>query len=188
MEIQQAQQQIDQITIAFTDTFGDLTEEELNWRPDNHSWSIAQNIAHLIIINKSYFSLIKSVQEGNYRMPWLGKFNVVTSFFGNTMLKAVQPDRERKVKTFTIWEPETSKISGDILQRFVKHQEELKQTIVMCQPLIHEGAVISSPASKIIVYKLETVFDIMITHEGRHLEQAKEVLALIEKKSAASNL
>lgn len=188
METQQAQQQIDQITTAFMDTFGSLTEEELNWKPNSHSWSIAQNLKHLIIINESYFSLIKKVQEESCRTPWLGKFNVMTSFFGNTMLKAVQPDRKQKTKTFGIWEPETSTISGDMLARFAKHQEELKQTIADCQPLIREGVVIASPVSNMIVYKLSTAFDIMITHERRHFEQSKEVLALIEKNSATSSL
>ncbi len=188
METQQAQHRIDQITAAFTDTFGNLTAEELNWKPGSDSWSIAQNIAHLIIVNESYFPMIKRLQEGSYRPPWVGTFDVVTRFFGKLLLKSVKPDRKRKTKTLAIWNPESSKISGDILARFAEHQQALKQTIAACQPLTRKGAVISSPANKIIVYKLDTAFDIMITHEQRHFEQAKEVLALIEKNAATSSL
>ena len=46
-----------------------------------------------------------------------------------------------------------------------------------CKDLLEKGTVISSPANKNIVYKLENAFDIITTHEQRHLEQAREVLA-----------
>jgi hypothetical protein len=46
---------------------------------------------------------------------------------------------------------------------------------------LEKGTVISSPANKYIVYKLETAFDIIVAHEERHLEQAKEVLSVLRK-------
>ena len=45
------------------------------------------------------------------------------------------------------------------------------------------GVVISSPANKNIVYKLEVAFDIIVSHEQRHLEQAREVLQLIKNNN-----
>lgn len=47
--------QIDQTTNDFVQTFGSLTDEQLNWKPDEKTWSIAQNIRHLILINESYY-------------------------------------------------------------------------------------------------------------------------------------
>jgi hypothetical protein len=44
--------------------------------------------------------------------------------------------------------------------------------------------VISSPANKNIVYKLETAFDIIVSHEQRHLEQAKEILQLMKNNTS----
>jgi len=41
--------------------------------------------------------------------------------------------------------------------------------------LIEKQPIISSPANRIIVYKLETAFGIMVAHEKRHLGQEKEV-------------
>ncbi|MDZ7650490.1 MAG: hypothetical protein U5K54_26955 [Cytophagales bacterium] len=68
-----------------------------------------------------------------------------------------------------------SNFGSDILLRFEKHQDELKKLIESSQDLIEKNVVISSPANKMIVYKLETAFDIMVAHEKRHLEQAKEI-------------
>ena len=86
------------------------------------------------------------------------------------------------MKTFPIWEPSTSEISGDIIDRFSRHQEALKHLIESSEDLVAAGTVISSPANKHLVYKLETAFDIIIAHEQRHFEQAREVLAKLNKK------
>ena len=37
---------IDEITNSFNNEFGELTAEQLNWKPTEQVWSIAQNIEH----------------------------------------------------------------------------------------------------------------------------------------------
>ncbi|NUO00652.1 MAG: DinB family protein [Saprospiraceae bacterium] len=175
--------EIDRITSAFEKEFGELDAAALNWKPDRDTWSIAQNIDHLVVVNETYFPVLQAVKTGSYQLPFLAKIGFMVSFFGKTVLNAVQPDRRKKMKTFTIWEPSTSDIAGDILARFKKHQTELKAQISASEGLIKKGTIISSPANKHIVYKLETAFDIMVTHEERHLEQAKEVLALLKNQA-----
>ena len=170
---------IDEITISFNNQFGELTEERLNWKPDRQVWSIAQNIEHLIVINETYYTIIKAIREGNYKIPSYGKIKFIAYFFGKILLNAVNPYSKKKMKTFPIWEPSKSEISTNILERFGKHQSELKKTIRNCEDLLQKGTVISSPANKIIVYKLETAFDIIVAHEQRHFEQAKRVLTTL---------
>ena len=171
--------QIDQTTEAFQEYFGGLSPEALNWKPNPNTWSIAQNIEHLIVINGTYFPLLAELKSGRYQPPFVAKIGFLVSFFGKTVLNASKPDRKKKIKTFPIWEPTNSKIKGDILERFVAHQTELKDAIGSSDALIKNGAIIASPANKNIVYKLETAFDIIVVHEQRHLEQAKEVLGLL---------
>lgn len=172
---------LDEITDSFRSEFGNLSEADLNWKPKKNTWSIAQNIDHLIELNRSYFPIIQSMREGNFKMPLHGRINFVTTFLGKAVLQAVQPDRKRKMKTFAIWEPEKNRISGDILKRFEAHQEELKKVIRESQDLLDQGVVISSPANKNIVYKLSTAFDLIVAHEQRHFNQAKEVLELMRR-------
>lgn len=176
MEITKWLSQIDETTQLFQETFGTLTPEQLNWKPSEKRWSIAQNIEHLITINESYEPVIESVLDGSYKLPLVGRLGFMVSFIGNQLLKSVQPDRRKKMKTFPIWEPRESTIPDGVLDRFVQHQTSLKELISSCEGLLDEGTVISSPANKNIVYKLETAFDIIVSHERRHFEQAKEVL------------
>jgi hypothetical protein len=88
--------QIDKITSDFKQSFGTLTITELNWKPNQNTWSIGQNLDHLIVINATYHPVIKAVKEGTYILPFLAKFDFMVSFFGRTVLKAVQPDRKKK--------------------------------------------------------------------------------------------
>lgn len=175
--------EIDCITNAFEEEFGKLDTAALNWKPDRHTWSIAQNMDHLMVVNQTYFPVLKAIKTGTYQLPYLSKIRFMVSFFGKTVLNAVKPDRRKKMKTFSIWEPATSHISDDILKRFKTHQTELKNQILASEALIKKQTIISSPANKYIVYKLETAFDIIVTHEQRHLEQAKEILELLKKNA-----
>lgn len=175
---------LDSVTKQSQTEFGALTNEQLNWKPNANTWSIAQNLDHLIVINETYYPILASLHEGTYKTPFVASFGFIVSFLGKTVLKAVQPDRQKKMKTFPIWEPSTSSLNDNILQRFAMHQNELKQKIEDAKRFVEQGVVISSPANRNIVYKLETAFDIIVSHEQRHLEQAKEVLHLINNNNS----
>ena len=176
-------EQIDKNTQSYIETFGELSIEQLNWKPNSETWSIAQNIDHLIVINKTYFPVIESIRKGTYKTPFLGKLEFVVSFFGKMILKSVQPDRKKKMKTFPIWEPLKSEIPIGILDRFKEHQSELIIMIENSKELVEKGTIISSPANKNIVYKLRTAFEIIVAHEQRHFEQSKETFETMENEA-----
>lgn len=167
---------IDEISKAFRKEFGGLSAAQINWKPDTQIWSIAQNIQHLIVLNETYYPVIKQVRDKTYKLPFIAKLGFMVQFIGNTILKAVHPDRRKKMKTFSIWEPLPTQADTSILEQFEKHQEELKKFIIQSMDLVEAGTIISSPANRSIVYKLETAFDIIVTHEQRHFEQAKDLL------------
>ena len=178
-------EKIDSNTQDLIKTLGQLSIKELNWKPNANTWSIAQNIDHLIVINNTYFPVIKSLRKGTYKLPFIANFGFIVSFLGKTILGAVQPDRKKKIKTFPVWEPATSDIPAGILDKFQEHQTELKHMMKDASDLVEKGVVISSPANRNIVYKLETAFDIIVLHEQRHFNQAKEVFQLLQEKTSS---
>jgi hypothetical protein len=182
MSVSRWRSEIDQITQRFMNEFGNLSEEELNWKPSPKVWSVAQNLDHLMVINKTYYPVIQSAKNSSYSLPWIGKIGFMVNFMGKMILDSVQPDRRKKMKTFPLWEPSASNFSRDILEKFKAHQEDLKNMISDSEELLKKGTVISSPANKNIVYKLETAFEIIITHEKRHFEQAKELMQVRDAK------
>ncbi len=175
--------QIDKITADFFEHFGKLSEKELNFKPQSQTWSIAQNIAHLVEVNDSYFPVFKNLESGNNALPFIARFGFMASFFGNLIKKSVEPSRKKKIKTFPVWQPGESNFSSKILSNFKSSQEELKRYIVNFPEHIEKKTVISSPANKTIVYRLETALDIIVMHQERHLNQALEVKTQFTKES-----
>jgi hypothetical protein len=89
-----------------------------------------------------------------------------------------KPESKTKVETFKAALPSTSTIDADIINRFEQHQAELKTFIQSNIDLLDTNTVISSPANKNIVYTLKSAFDIIVSHECRHLDHAKNINAL----------
>ncbi|MBO2543828.1 DinB family protein [Salegentibacter sp. BDJ18] len=176
MYTQEFTHRLDELTHKFKKTFGELSESQIHKKPDAETWSIAQNLEHLILINESYFPVIDRLRNKNHKKPFTAKLGFLVNFFGKVILKSVQPDTSKKTKTFSIWKPSENKASGDILKRFVEHQEKLKEKILDSEDLLEQNAVISSPANPKIVYKLDAAFKIILAHEERHLQQAKKLL------------
>jgi DinB superfamily len=173
-------QQIDSNTKLVQDLFGHLTHEQLN-QSDGPHWSIAQNIEHLILINSSYYPIIDQLNQNVYKRPFHGRFQFIVKFLGGFVKQSVEPSRQKKMKTFPVWEPKETIQINDIIEQFKAHHEELKRYVELATPFIQNKTVIHSPASKVIVYELDTVFEIIIQHELRHIEQAKEQLQRILK-------
>lgn len=172
---------IDVQTNAFHKAFGHLSEADLHWRPHPETWSIAQNIEHLIIINTSYFPVLEKLKAGTLQLGLLSKIEWFRAYLGKTILKSVSADRKRKVKTFAAWKPMDGIGTGDVLHRFDAHQQELKEAMLSCQQWFEGGAIIHSPINKHIVYPLPVAFEIIAEHEARHFNQANEVLQLMDK-------
>lgn len=168
--------QLDNIAEELITHLGRLNFEKLNWKPNKDTWSIAENLNHLIIVNESYFPIFESLEQGNYKAPIISKFGFLVSLCDKIVLNAVQPERKKKMKIFKIWESSINQIEENILHKFISHNYVLKEKIMNTSLFAESGTVIASPANGCIVYNLKTTFDIIILHEKRHLVQAKEVL------------
>lgn len=171
------------VTDAFNEICRNLDSADLNWKPSAEAWSIAQIIQHLIQLNTTYFPTFTALQAGTYRVSWVAKIPIVPSLFGQMILNSVKPQNVRKAKTFPIWEPTQSNIDPNIVETFVDHQKVLRNWIETLSPLVGKGTMISSPANANIVYPLNDALQIIITHEERHLGQARRVLAIEKKRS-----
>lgn len=177
MTIQQLIQELDVITKEVQDTFGNLSHEALNRKSNPDTWSIAQNLDHLIVINETYIPIFDALKNGTFKTPFLGKFRFITSFFGNLIYKMSTPEHIKPIKTMSIWEPSTSDIHN-VIQSFVQHQAIMKHNISGLEDCIKRGSVIASPANPMIVYTLEQALNIIVVHEKRHILQAKKVLSM----------
>lgn len=170
---------IDHVTSELKLRFEDLSVEEWNRKPNADSWSVAENVQHLILVNESYFPLFEKIQKGTLHLPFIARFNLIVNFMGKMILKSVDASRLKRIKTLQVWEPAQGNIQGDILKQFEKQQNVLKNWIQLLAPIIKSGALITSPANHNLVYTLEKAVEIIVTHEQRHLNQAIEAFDII---------
>lgn len=172
---------LDQITSDFKDAFGSLSDSEINFRPTVDSWSIAQNIDHLMTINRTYFPIFDKLLNGSYEPPFFARFDKIATFFGKTILESVHPDNKKKTKTLKLWKPKSTDFGRDIISKFEDHQIKLCNYISELERADCLDVTISSPGSSLITYKLHIAFEILITHEQRHLNQCKALMKQMEK-------
>lgn len=168
-------QEIQSLSNAYEKLAIELGPELMHTRPHPDRWSFSEILAHLIVINESYYPSFKALKAGTYKSPFLSKMGFMVSFMGKEILKSVQPQTLKKIKTFPIWEPEHLEESPDVVNRFLQHQEELIQEFEACAHLLPQNPVLFSPASKMIFYHLGTAFEIILSHEKRHLLQAERL-------------
>lgn len=169
---------LDELTLKFEKAFELLSEDELHWKPDDETWSVAQNLEHLILINESYFPVIDRLRNKDHKKPFTARLGFLVNFFGKAILKSVQPETTKKTKTFSIWKPSEDNESKETLARFMEHQQKLKMKIINSEDLLKQNAVISSPANHKIAYTLDAAYKIILAHEERHFQQAKKLLEI----------
>jgi hypothetical protein len=170
--ILQWQERIDRVTQEVRRMLHQLPAEKLYQKAETGGWSIAQIIRHVMRLNDSYLPGLQRIREGHNALPWTGRIGWLVRKVGDVLLQSVEPTNTRKSRTFPIWEPPADQIPGeDLLEVFCAHQEILKQRIQDHAAYLGKHCRISSPANKYLVYTLDKAFELMVTHEERHLDQ-----------------
>ncbi len=158
------------------ETFGNLSGEQLNWKPNANEWSIGQCFDHLITTNNLYYEPIQKVADGTHVNNWYSLVPLLPTLNGLILKKLVSPETARKMKTFKIFEPATSDISGTIIEDFSENQEKLISFMDTTKDLDWDKIKIPEPIGKAVNITLKDAFEVTILHERRHFNQAKRVL------------
>src|SRR5439155_2614621 len=88
--------------------FGQLSAEQVNWKPSEGEWSIGQCFDHLIISNRPYLTIITEVREGRRRQRAWERMPLLPRFFGKLLIRTLRADSGRKVKARPAFYPSNS--------------------------------------------------------------------------------
>jgi len=156
--------------------FGSLSAAQLNWKPAEKSWSIAQCFDHLITTHSLYFPLFERLGKGDTASSSWEKHSPLSGFFGRFLIKSMRPENLKKMKTTSKAEPSSSEIGADIVERFAEHQDKLIAAIKKLPSDIDPTKqMVTSPLLSIVTYSLDDTFTILVVHCQRHFGQAKRV-------------
>ncbi|REJ79467.1 MAG: DinB family protein [Acidobacteria bacterium] len=164
-----------EVTNDVREAFGHLSGEQLNWKPDPDSWSIAQCIDHLVTTNGEYFTKIEEAVGDDLRPNLWSRIPFWSGLVGYMIKRAVNPESTRKVKTFGVFQPAKSDVPDTIVEDFAESQEKLLSLIRQTDHLNRKKITLFSPVSDKAPLKLSTAFEVLVIHERRHFNQAVRV-------------
>lgn len=164
-----------EITNETRAVFGNLSAQQLNWKPDASQWSVAQCIDHLLTSNAAYSPIFETVLNGEKKNTIWESLPVLPAVWGNMLIKALDPKSTRKLKAPKIFHPSSSSIDQAVIPRFIDQQSQIIQYLKASEDLDLEKIIISSPVTRFITYSLMDAYRIIVTHEKRHILQATRV-------------
>jgi hypothetical protein len=155
--------------------FGSLSAEQLNWKPAENSWSVAQCLEHLIKTNAEFYPEFEKLASGTRRNTAWQSYSPLTGFFGRFLIKAVTED-SKKAKTPSNRIVPGSDVDPMIVEHFFADIGNVNEKIDACSEVDLRTTVVSSPFVKLITYRLDDAYTVLVEHTKRHIRQAERVM------------
>jgi hypothetical protein len=155
--------------------FGGFNEQQLNWRPNATSWSVAQCFDHLLITNREMFQSIDAALDGSRRLTAWQRLPLLPRLFGSMLIKSQGPEAKGKVKTKPRFVPVSGTIDASILERFRAQQHEAAARVRALEGRDVANVIVVSPFVSLVHYSVLDACRLMVAHDRRHFEQARRV-------------
>jgi hypothetical protein len=156
-------------------TFAGLDAQQVNWRPDGARWSVAQCFEHLCAANRLMIQQAEAaLDQSRTRTVWQ-RLPVLPGVFVRMLIRSQSPEAAWRFKAPADAQPSASDIAPDILRRFI---EQNRAAVALVQRLDEPRAareIMTSPFASMITYSVLDGWRLMLTHDRRHLEQARRV-------------
>lgn len=160
--------------IEYVQLLMNIPEKNLQYRPNEQSWSVLECLEHLNLYAEFY------TQEIDKRLLKATPFNCSTfkrGYWGNKFALDMLPNEEmKKMKTFKSKNPMHSHLDkSKVLMSFLQHQEAMK-TLLEKARVYDLNQIKTSITLPFLKFKLGDTFRFVIHHNERHIVQAKRIL------------
>jgi len=150
-----------------------LNHETLIWKKEATEWNVLECLEHLNLYGDFYLPEIKnclilksSKSSESFKSGFLG------DYFALSMLPK---EKLNKMKTFKDKNPENSKLTSDVINRFITQQKQLLELLKLAQ-----NANLNTIKTKITIplirLKLGDTLRFLVNHNVRHFAQIERVL------------
>ena len=170
--LEQVKTQTLQIKKTAEQFFLPLDATAVNKKPSATQWSIAECLEHLNYYSTYYNKEIKAAIQQAKSKNWKTQENFSTTWLGRKSVEMVHPDNQKPIKTKKYLNPSFSKITPDVVQRFIAGQEEFLELIEAAQAIDLNKAKVRIEVMKLFKLPLGDIFLFMVTHHQRHCNQA----------------
>ncbi len=162
--------------------FAHLRKEQLDWQPNEKSWSISQCLAHLNAYYRYYIPVFRGkISNSRFKDPqeFFSSSPLGIAVSSSVMLGKVK-NVKRKLKSTKEYNPliNTTLSLDNVIQEYAGHVQEFKA-------VLKESAVINLRKTKcplslrpVVKLNMGDAFIFTAYHNERHIEQMKRILAM----------
>jgi hypothetical protein len=176
--LQSLLQDVNNITRIVETDFTTLSDEQLNWKENQKSWSILECFEHLNRYSRYYNSTIEkairtskaSHKNEDPKSTWMGK----------KFINMMSPGNVKKQKTMGHLNPINSKLDKKVITEFLKHQQQLKSLVEQAEKSNLNSVKVPVEFLKLLKMNLGDALQFIVVHEQRHLIQLQNILAKVK--------
>jgi len=152
-----------------------LSNAQLNWKPSPEKWSIAQCLEHLTAASSGFNPyFVEALTRGRQRFAATSPPAYQPSFLGRWLIKHVEPESPRKLRAPKIFTPSSSQVQN-ALDSFLEQQKAFLKFVGNTNGIDYNRTRLRSPVTPLVRYSLADAYVITVSHEQRHLQQARRV-------------
>jgi hypothetical protein len=166
---------IEAVGAHVADLLRELTDAQINWRPSEGRWSIAECIEHLSVTGTLYVGAIAdAVQRGEHRGLFGGR-DFHPNALGRWVIAQMEPPPRRRFPAPRRIVPQRIETGREVLTDFETMHRALIDAAQRARGLDLERVRMRSPVVPLVRLPLGTWLGFLAAHERRHLWQARQV-------------
>jgi DinB family protein len=156
-----------------------LTDDQLNWKPDESRWSIAQCLDHLTVTAHAWDEILTAaIARGSKKFSVKEPPPYTPSLVGGWLIKQVVPESKRKFQAPKVFRPTDASHIQNALQAFLASQQTFLDFVNSARGVDYNKTRLRSPVTPLMRYSLADAFVVSVVHNQRHLAQAARVKEL----------
>jgi hypothetical protein len=154
---------------------GELTGDQLAWRPQPARWSIAENLIHLCATTELFLPAVDHAIEESHARKLLGAGPFRLGRYGRLLVWYVEPPPLIRLPAPAVLRPRMSGAPERTLESFLVLQSAMMRRMDDAEGLDHTALRFPSPMASYIRMNLLEFFSVFNGHSRRHFWQAANV-------------
>lgn len=182
-ELQSLMGQIDAAEQEARRLLDGLDDRQVNWRPDDGGWSVAQCLDHLSRMNVFYVGAVMPAARDAAARANSSFAGLHPGWFGRWFINWLEPPVTRKAKAPTAEVTPPAEIPRDqLIPAFADSHGPYRELVGLASRTNPDRIIVRNPFFRHVRMKLSTVLLIIPAHDRRHLWQARNVVERIRGK------
>ncbi|MCU0368203.1 MAG: DinB family protein [Cyclobacteriaceae bacterium] len=180
--LHQLEEQLESQVSEVISVFQNLPEDQLLRAADNGGWCVAECLQHLNTYAEYYLPKIKNAlsKAPDFKEAMIFKHSLLGQYF----IHAMDASRsKKKYKAMKRHRPVNIQDPYEVVSRFILHLEEMQRLITQSGSKRLTKISVPTSISPWITINLGDAFQFLLTHNQRHLEQARRNLTSMENST-----